>query len=54
MARKIMRNAMQDKFKDIAEIIKPCPRYVPFSVWVWLTNLVLDLKVWENKKNNNQ
>lgn len=54
MARKLMRNATQEKFKDLRDIIKPCPRFVPLWLWVWTTNLVIDLNIWENKINNNK
>ncbi len=52
MARKLMRNATQDKFKDIADIIKPRPKYMPLWLWVWMSNLVIDFNIWENKVNN--
>ena len=51
MARKLMRNKISEKFRDIADIIKPRPKYVPVKVWMWLINLVIDLNIWENKSN---
>lgn len=52
MTRKLLRNTLDDRFKSIKDIIKPCPRFVPFYVWVKLVNLVIDMKIWENKSNN--
>lgn len=47
--RHTAQSAINDRFKEINEMLKPKPKYLPRWAWKWVIKQIVDLNIYKKK-----